>query len=67
MIAKVVAVESGSGFMDGERRVTLQFADADQMFQRARFRESVLGIEGIKLDDEVYVEIEPVKLSRSAG
>lgn len=58
MKGRVVMVESGTGFNDGERRITIRLNDADMMFDRVRLRESALGLRDVRLDMELDVEIE---------
>lgn len=57
MKAIVVEIASGSVFTDKERRVTLRFPDADIMFNQLRFKESVLGLRDVRLDQTVDVEL----------
>lgn len=58
MRAKVVAIESGSTYADGRRRVRLRVNDGDQANWRNEFvvSERGLGIVGLLLDDEIDIE-----------
>jgi hypothetical protein len=58
MIAKVIAFESAEKYEDKQRRLTLRLKGADgPMFDTVRFPEKVLGIGGLKLDDEIELNI----------
>lgn len=53
MLAKVTAIESGSQFLDGRRRITLKLKSADSMYDRVRLSERDIAIVGLRLDDEI--------------
>jgi hypothetical protein len=57
MQAKVIAIESGSQYFDGRRRVRLKFLDDDPLNVRnvITISERKLGIVGLKLDDTIEV------------
>jgi len=61
MKAKVIAIESGSGYADGERRVEIKFEDAEILYTRIRVKESVLPQGMLLLDEELLVTIQPAK------
>lgn len=65
MKARVVSIESGSVFTDGQRRITIKLDGADSFHSRVQVSESALGIAGLKLDDELDVGFTPVKLYAS--
>lgn len=59
MKAKVVGIGSGSLFTDRERRITLQFEDADVGYGSIRVHETALGFKmPLSLDDEIHVDME---------
>jgi hypothetical protein len=52
LTARVVQVESGAEWSDGERRVTLKIDGSTIGYDRIKVRESVLGVRGpVMLDD----------------
>jgi hypothetical protein len=51
---KVVAVESGSAFTDGKRRVTILLEKADIILNRIRFPDETL-----ELDCKVHIDLYP--------
>jgi hypothetical protein len=53
LTAKVIRVESGSEFIDGEERVMIKVTDADRMYQEFRVRNT----DGLKLDNELEIAI----------
>lgn len=58
MRAKVVSIESASGFVDGEERLTLRIEDADAGFSRVRLRRGVIDTtHSLNLDDEISLTI----------
>ncbi len=56
MKAKVIAIESGSRFKDGQNRITIHFEDADSVHSSIRVPQSVLGTT-VELDEEIGVEL----------
>lgn len=62
MLAQVVAIESGTQFVDGEERIGIRFADADNGFSRIRIRRGVIDTtHSLKLDDEFSLDILPAR------
>lgn len=62
MKAKVLCIQSGSGFVDKRRRVTIRFEDADPFQRDIQLPESMLGLVGLTLDDELIVDIVPARV-----
>ena len=58
MRAKVEAIESGAGYTDKQRRVTLHFEGARFAQDRLTVPESMLGLREVALDMELDVEVE---------
>jgi hypothetical protein len=68
MKGKVTSLISGSESSDGQRRVEILFEGCDAMFRKLRVPEKLLGIVGLKLDDEVVVAVSPMpRASELAG
>lgn len=58
MKAQVVAIESGTQFVDGEERLGIRFVDADNGFSRIRLRRGVIDTtHSLKLDAEIELTI----------
>jgi len=62
MKARIIAIQSGSDYQDGERRVEILFDEADKMYRRLRIPEKLLGMIGLQLDNEIIVDFTPAKI-----
>lgn len=62
MRAKVISIQSGSQFTDGQQRLEIKFDDANGPFNHVRFSEAVLGLPGLRLDDELIVDFTPASI-----
>ena len=58
MKAKIVAISSGSQFVDGEQRITLRIEQADSMFNEIRIKRSEFSPAQEKLDIKLDQEFE---------
>lgn len=62
MQARVIEIESGSEYRDGERRLTLKFLDDEgaildgSIRNRVTLRENAVGVGGLGLDSVVTVK-----------
>jgi len=59
MKARVEKIESARQYKDKQRRITLNFIEADSWQHEITVKESALGIVGIELDMELEVKLYP--------